>query len=159
MSPIVRPSMASDLPQVAALWQSLHRLHHAAAPKLFRPQLELVPCPAPWDVYLGVADAALLVAANPGDDVVGFAALSVGVADSSVLHRRRVTAIDAIAVDVRCQRKGVGRLLLAAAEHWAHAMVALEVWLNVWDFNRGAKALYESAGYSVQRLGMAKTLG
>ena len=45
------------------------------------------------------------------------------------------------------RRRGIGRLLMEAAERWAEARGCVETVLTVWRDNPAADALYQSLGY------------
>jgi len=101
--------------------------------------------------FLGRGHAALLVveragaaaAAGPGTGAGELAAYAL------VAFRRgsRVARLYSIAVDPAERRRGLGRLLLEAAEAAAVAAGASELRLEVRTDNRAAIAAYEAAGY------------
>jgi len=57
------------------------------------------------------------------------------------------------------RRAGVARFLLLEAERWARAHGYTKIKLEVAQQNRGARALYETAGYLPERTYMGKPLG
>ena len=67
--------------------------------------------------------------------------------------------IYAIEVDPDFRGRGLGRRLLAAAEHEALRLGASAIALNVFGSNHVARHLYESSGYDVTSLQMRKSLG
>ena len=54
--------------------------------------------------------------------------------------------------------RGLGRATLACAEGYARQHGGTKLGLSVFGFNTAARALYESAGYSVLSMGMVKQL-
>jgi ribosomal protein S18 acetylase RimI-like enzyme len=60
---------------------------------------------------------------------------------------RRWAAIDNIVVQADQRGRGIGRLLMAAAQDWAKARGLYEVELTVFEFNDAARHLYENLGY------------
>jgi [ribosomal protein S18]-alanine N-acetyltransferase len=84
--------------------------------------------------------SARLLAVVDGAQLVGSAVL---------LFRRgtRVARLYSLAVDPVMRGRGVGRRLLAAAEHAARARDCTRIRLEVRVDNRAAQSLYESAGF------------
>ena len=56
------------------------------------------------------------------------------------------------------RRRGVARFLLSEAERWARDHGYRKIKLEVAEPNRGARALYEKAGFGAERLYLAKRL-
>ena len=66
--------------------------------------------------------------------------------------------VDDLAVRREWRGRGIGRALLARAEQWAQARQVGAIELNVWEFNAGARALYERLGYATFSRKMGKAL-
>ncbi len=66
--------------------------------------------------------------------------------------------VDDICVDENARGQGVGRRLFEHVEKYARDEGFYNITLNVWAFNEGARAFYESCGMQVQRYGMEKVL-
>jgi ribosomal protein S18 acetylase RimI-like enzyme len=66
--------------------------------------------------------------------------------------------VDNLVVAEECERKGVGRALLAYVERRARDHGCREVVLDVFAVNRGAIAFYERQGYGPDHIRMAKPL-
>ncbi|MBQ6380152.1 MAG: GNAT family N-acetyltransferase [Clostridia bacterium] len=54
--------------------------------------------------------------------------------------------IDDLCVDSSARGKGIGKALFAYVKEQAKAMGCLDITLNVWEGNTGAKAFYEAMG-------------
>jgi ribosomal protein S18 acetylase RimI-like enzyme len=91
----------------------------------------------PGDVLVAVIDGA----------VAGYVKLARAVPLES---NRHVLEIRGLAVDPAQHRRGVGRLLLAAAAREASARGARRLTLRVLGPNNAARALYESCGFKVE---------
>lgn len=63
-----------------------------------------------------------------------------------------------IAVTDEAEGRGVGRMLLGAAEAWARASGFARLTLNVFEGNARARRLYDAAGYRVETLRYFKLL-
>jgi ribosomal protein S18 acetylase RimI-like enzyme len=61
-------------------------------------------------------------------------------------------------VSPTCRGKGLGKRLMDCAEEWARARGLERIALNVAAHNTPARTLYESLGYAVETLRMAKEL-
>src|SRR5215468_407775 len=61
-----------------------------------------------------------------------------------------------IQVDPSHRGKGFGGAALKLAEEFARQWGAVRMSLNVWDWNRRARALYERSGYAPIAIGMSK---
>lgn len=66
--------------------------------------------------------------------------------------------LEVIAVAARAEGKGVGKALLAAAEHNAREHGALSMTLHVIDSNRRARHFYEQSGYVGEMIRYIKSL-
>ena len=78
--------------------------------------------------------------------------------DHPIMMPRRYAKVDDLAVGKSFQRSGIGRSLMARAHQRALEQGVREVELNVWEFNRGAIALYEQLGYTTAARRMWITL-
>ena len=63
-----------------------------------------------------------------------------------------------LVVDDACRGRGLGRAAMTALETFAASLGASAIALDVFGHNLAARALYESLGYEVQQLGMAKAI-
>jgi len=71
---------------------------------------------------------------------------------------RRRAHVEALVVDERHRRAGVGRSLMAAATAWARERGAVEIVLTVWAGNAVADAFYARLGYRVVSQALSKTI-
>lgn len=63
-----------------------------------------------------------------------------------------------VEIDEQHRRKGYAREALLLGEAEARALGATSIGLNVFGFNSGAQALYESLGYGIAAVNMSKKL-
>ena len=70
--------------------------------------------------------------------------------------RPRATAWLAITVSAKYRGRGIGRRLMRAAEGWAKAQGAVDLLLDCDAANRAAIRFYETLGYRVRGLILAK---
>jgi diamine N-acetyltransferase len=71
---------------------------------------------------------------------------------------RRYAIVDSIAVDKGFQRRGIGQALMEQAHYWAEEQGATAIELNVYEFNQGAIAFYQTFGYTATSRKMTKPL-
>jgi ribosomal protein S18 acetylase RimI-like enzyme len=71
---------------------------------------------------------------------------------------RRRAHVEALVVDERHRRAGVGTALMDAANSWARERGAVEILLTVWDGNAAAEAFYQRLGYRVVSRALGKPI-
>lgn len=149
--PVVRVQRTTlaDYDALCDLFAEVDAIHSVALPDIF----QRVQGPARGRAYLKhlLADpeAALFVAEDAGGAINGLVEVRVQrTPDVPLVVPRRYALIDTIVVRQVDQRQGVGRALMAAAHTWAREHGLQEMMLNVWEFNAGAIAFYESLGYA-----------
>jgi len=103
-------------------------------------------------------DIGLFVAEVEGQ-VAGF--VQVLVRDTPpwpILVPRRRAFVDSLAIRKEFRRRGVGRALMGQAHGWAVAKRAVDIELNVFEFNQPALAFYRALGYETSTRRMVKNL-
>ncbi|MCY0386120.1 GNAT family N-acetyltransferase [Robbsia sp. Bb-Pol-6] len=151
-----RPAVASDLPAICELGQSLNSIHHRARPDIYRdacsdPQRDS----AHWEISLQGGDHAAFVAER-ASLAVGFITVQLSRPTSPLMQPLRFAQIRSVGVSDAQRGQGIGRALIGLAESWAVARGAAEVRLTVWTFNASAVRLYEELGYNAFALEMSK---
>ena len=147
---IIRPVVETDLDDMNDLFNQIDRFHVAAHPERFceapggqaRPQeyfLELIHDP----------EAGFFAAVLAGE-LQGFAHVIIQqIPDLSILVPRLVAKVDNLGVREGQRGKGIGWALMAYAEGWAKEKGAVDIELNVYEFNTYAQRLYQQMGYEV----------
>ena len=102
-------------------------------------------------------DGAVFVAVA-GARVVGFVCLWARVPPEPDEPPAPYAFVSDLVVAARWRRRGIGRRLLDAAEHFAHAHGAGTLKLDVLDGNAGARRVYANAGFATRRLELMKAL-
>ena len=103
--------------------------------------------PLPLHQVFDVVDAQ-----QAGDTVVGY--LWIGPQNDSTTE----WWVWDVEIDEAHRRKGHARQALLLGEAEARALGAASIGLNVFGFNSGAQALYESLGYGIAAVNMSKKL-
>ncbi len=146
----VRLAVPEELPRVNELRRQVNELHVRGRPDIFRPgfceELEqyLYQKAARGDYYVFVA---LL------DGVIcGFARVEyVEKPQSPYNNARRFCHVEEIGVDAAFRHRGVGSALLERIRQDAMDRGFDRIELDMWEFNTGALAFYEQAGFKTYR--------
>ncbi len=146
----IRFARASDLEQVNVLRRQVNDLHVAGKPEVFKPGF----CDELRDfIHVIFSDPARrIVVADDGGEICGFAVLNHIVRpENPFMFVRDFLDIDEFGVDEGHRRQGVATALIAFIRDWAKAQGFTRLELNMWEFNSGALAFYEAAGFTTYR--------
>ena len=145
-----RFAVENDLDRVNVLRRQVFDLHAAGKPEIFKPDFT----DALRDyirIVFADPDRRILVA-DEGDAIVGFAVLNHIVRpENPFMHVRDYLDIDEFCVDAGHRRQGIASAMIAFIRDWAREQGFTRLELNMWEFNRGALAFYEAAGFSTYR--------
>lgn len=154
----IRKAGPDDFPQLVFLFEEIDRLHREALPHIFRQP----PVPFRTEAYLEKVladDNALLLVAEAKDELAGLALVFAPEAkDIPLLVPRRTAFIDTLVVKETFRRRGIGRQLLEAVEKWSRTRGVDLLELNVWQFNKKARAFYQNTGFETASFRMWKRL-
>jgi len=152
----VRPAAFDDGDRMLLVFAEGDAFHRAALPSMFREAAEPFPSRERIGELIDNSDSLLLVATH-GDHLAGFLEAHLTAApELPIFVPRRFVFINSMAVLSGWRRRGVGRKLLAAVEQWAQEKGATGIELTVFEFNSGARALYEQVGYTTTQRRMTK---
>lgn len=144
-STLVRQAQPADFPAIDAMWSLVNRAHVEAHPEQLR-LLDSAHLQKHFDDLLATESARVFVAEQDGE-IAGFIAVRALEAPPVPALVPRTTAyVDIIAVDERVRSQGLGRLLMTTALDWARSNGIGELELDVFDWNTGAIAFYETLG-------------
>ena len=146
----VRFARAEDLEQVNVLRKQVNDVHVAGKPDVFKPGFgsELRDyIRAIWEdpnKQIAVAEA--------GGKVRGFAVLNHIVRpENPFMYERDYLDVDEFGVDESCRRQGIAGAMIRFIRDYAKEKGFRRLELNMWEFNRGALAFYETAGFKTFR--------
>ncbi len=153
-----RNAVQADYEPLCRLWDEVDRLHRQHLPHVYRrpdgPVRE-------WAYFAGLLrdeNYALFLAEAAGA-LVGFVhVLTAQSREIPLLVPRRFAVVDNLVVTESARRQGVASMLVEQAEGWAREQDLSEIELTVYEFNRGAIALYEKTGYETLFRRMRKSL-
>ena len=156
---LVRRATVQDYAGMCAVLNEVDAQHREALPHLFRDPCGVARSRAYIAAIIEDEDAGLWLAEREGQ-VVGVVHVSIRESgDIPILVPRRYAVIENLAVATGHRRRGIGRALMLAAEHWALGKGIAQVELHVYEFNQGARAFYEVLGYQTASRKMCRGLG
>ena len=146
----VRLARDEDLERVNELRRQVNELHVNGKPEVFKPGF----CDELRDYLFTIRKDPKqeIVVAETDGKVCGFAVLNhITRPENPFMYERDYLDIDEFCVDEENRRQGVaGRMVSFIRDYAAeHGFRRLE--LNMWEFNRGALAFYEAAGFRTYR--------
>ena len=146
----VRFAREDELDRVNELRRQVNELHVKGKPEVFKPGFgdELRDyIHAIWED----PDKEIVVAESEGR-VVGFAVLNHIVRpENPYMYERDYLDIDEFGVDEACRRQGAASAMIRFIRDYAKEKGYRRLELNMWEFNRGALAFYEAAGFETFR--------
>lgn len=148
----------NHLEAICLLAEEVAAEHHQNLPNIFAPAVGIERDQAYWASLLESPDARTFVAIDDSDAVVGFLVAKKVQPTLSFLQPRCICHVGTIVVAHHARRQGIGAAMIKAAEQWAREIHANELRLEVFEFNTGAIALYESMGLSARSKIMSKEL-
>ena len=158
MTVSIRQATMADYVELCAVLDEGDAHHRKALPHLFRQP----DGPARSRAYIAsVIDnpyACFFVAERDGRIVGALHILLRETRDIPILVPRRFAVIENLIVSKPSRRTGIGRALMERAHQWALEQNVTEVELNVWEFNKSARALYVELGYETTKRSMNKLL-
>ena len=111
-----------------------------------------------WKDQLEINNSIVYVAKFEGT-VIGFITAKITQnLDVSFLSTNKICRIGTIVVSENHQSKGIGKMLMEYAEKWAKDAGALEIRLEVMEFNKSGQRFYETLGYDIQSRILAKPI-
>ena len=158
MEIVIRPATAGDYDALCTIIDQVDALHRDHLPHIFQKP----PGPVRDREYildLLADDSVGLFVAEVDGQVAGF--VHVLVRDTPpwpVLVPRRRAFVDSLAVGQEFRRRGIGRALMDRAHTWSIARGAIDIELNVFEFNRPALAFYRALGYETSTRRMVRNL-
>ena len=154
----VRFAREEDLPRVNELRRQVNDLHVAGKPEVFKPGF----CDELRDFLYVIwkNPQQRIVVAEADGTVCGFAVLNhITKPENPFMFERDFLDIDEFGVDSAWQRRGVASEMIRFIRDYAGEKGFRRLELNMWSFNRGALAFYESAGFATYRRYMEIPIG
>ncbi len=146
----VRFAAEEDLGRINELRRQVNDLHVAGKPDVFKPGF----CDELRDyVHVILADPQKRIAvAEVNGQICGFAVLNHIIRpENPFMYERDFLDIDEFGVDEAFRRQGVASEMIRFIRNYAKEKGYRRLELNMWEFNRGALAFYETAEFRTYR--------
>ena len=146
----VRLARAEDLERVNELRREVNELHVAGKPEVFKPGFG----PELRDYIYAIWDdpAKDVAVAEIGGEVCGFAVLNhITRPENPFMYERDFLDVDEFGVAEGFRRRGAALAMVDFIRDYAREKGIRRIELNMWAFNRGALAFYETAGFATFR--------
>lgn len=147
---VIRYAEREELEAVNKVREQVNEVHVYGRPDIFRadgwPLIES-------NIYTRFdEDSSGVIVADLNDEIVGFAVVQyISRPETSFSKARRFYHIEEFGVDENHRRKGIATSLINFAKEDAKKLGFERVELNMWEFNEGALAFYESVGFKTFR--------
>jgi ribosomal protein S18 acetylase RimI-like enzyme len=129
----------------------INRQHHLGAPIVFASASHGLADSEEYWLGLMLDPVGSFLVAIDAQQVVGFLVGKVtqnkGV---SFIQSHKIARVNTIVVNDQVQSQGIGKALMKSFNQWAQASGAIELRLEVMEFNQQAKGFYESLGMETQ---------
>lgn len=144
---MIRPAKPSDLDAITELNRSVQLLHAQKMPRLFKYPSDDVHFTTWFQEEFQNPLAFILVAGQEGKVFGYLYAKEIQPSESSVMKSRRSIMLHHIAVNISCQRNGLGGMLMEGLIAEAKARGLSQIDLDVWEFNDPAKRFFSKYGF------------
>ena len=146
----VRFTREEDLERINELRRQVNDLHVAGKPEVFKPGF----CDELRDYLYVIWKNPLqeIVVAETEGTVCGFAILNhITRPENPFMYVRDYLDIDEFGVDKAFRRRGIASKMISFIRDYAKEQGFSRIELNMWEFNSGALAFYEAAGFKTYR--------
>ena len=146
----VRFAREEDLDRINELRRQVNDLHVAGKPEVFKPGFS-----DELRDYVRVIwgdERKKIVVAELDGTVAGFAVLNhITRPENPFMYVRDFLDVDEFGVDKEKRRRGAAAAMIRFIRDYAREQGYKRLELNMWEFNRGALAFYETAGFVTYR--------
>lgn len=146
----VRLALKTELERVNELRRQVNDVHVEGKPDVFKPGF---PDALKDHIYSIWDDPEQdIIVAELDNAIRGFAIVHhIHRPESPYKYELDFLDVDEFCVDEACRRRGVGMALVDYIRQYAKAKGYRRIELNMWEFNQGALAFYEAAGFTTYR--------
>ena len=146
----VRFAREEELVRVNELRRQVNDVHVAGKPEVFKPGFGAELRDHIRTIWNDPRQEIAVAEVNGA--VCGFAVLNhITRPENPFMFERDFLDVDEFCVDRNYRRQGIGDAMVRFIREYANEQGFRRLELNMWEFNRGALAFYESAGFSTYR--------
>ena len=143
---MIRLAESRDIPALGKLLFQVHALHAESRPDLFTPGARKYSDSQLKELLLNPLRP-VFVWEDENQIVSGYVFCEIEeTASGNGRVGRKTIYIDDLCVDAASRNQGIGEKLYTFAKEYARKIGCQAITLNVWGFNRNAKAFYEHLG-------------
>ncbi|MGR5218838.1 N-acetyltransferase family protein [Vibrio parahaemolyticus] len=146
----IRSATSGDLETLNDLMYELHDHHQQAVPEDFK-TAEEIQQEKSISRYLDSPDCIVLVAESKGkgisEQILGFVTAQFCELISPISQSCLIGNIDELFVEPDCRNSGIASALLKEAQVRLKELGAVQLMVEVWDFNQPALGLYKNEGF------------
>lgn len=153
----IREAQPGDVAGIAAVLRDELSHHIGLMPERFRMTDPVLP--DGWLDSQLAQDNRRLFVAMLDEQVVGVALIRIETDDHDIAVPRQYAYINELGVLETHRGQGIGQQLMRYIETWALEMGMIEIELNVWESNTGARRFYERLGYETLSRRLIRRLG
>lgn len=155
----IREAKIEDKKELIELLMQAQELHCKNRPDIFKKVTQKEVESEVIEV-LESEERKMIVAVNEKGKVCGLVIFKIKeVENHTNLKNAKILYVGKIVVDKKCQRQGVGRLLIQEINKIAKELKCSRMELSCWSFNKEAIEFYKAQGMKVQRLNMEIGVG
>ena len=148
MNATIEVPKIDDFKRVNELAKQVHELHVNWNPDLFKSVKEVLN----KENYKTRIENKELFVAKLKDEVVGYILFNISEKDNPIMKYRKQLSIEAICVDEKCRREGIGTALLEYVNKLGKENGCTHLYLTVNKENENAIKVYEKFGFNVKNI-------
>jgi ribosomal protein S18 acetylase RimI-like enzyme len=154
----VRIATEIDLDDICVLSEQINDLHYQNAPHLFTKPIGKEKDRKFWTEILTQKNSVFFVA-EVNNQVQGFVTARITEnTEIPFLVSKKICRVGTIVVSEDFQGTGMGKLLMLNSEQWAQSEGAVEIRLEVMEFNGKAQKFYDTIGFQTQSRILSKKI-
>lgn len=155
----IREAKIEDKKELIELLMQAQELHCKNRPDIFK-KVTKKEVESEVIEVLESKERKMIVAVNDKEMACGLVIFRIKEVENHInLKNAKILYVGKIVVDKKCQRQGVGTLLMQEINKVAKELNCNRIELSCWSFNKKAIEFYESCGMKVQRLNMEIEVG
>lgn len=143
----VRRAEIKDIPRLEEILYQVHDVHASVRPDLFIPGKKKYTADE-LKALLGSDDTVIFVCTDDEENVMGYVfCMDKTYAGNHSTNPDKMLYIDDLCVDEKYRGRHIGQILCEYVKKYASEKGYQRITLNVWEFNKSARAFYDALGF------------